>query len=135
MDYSCGYFRKPTDSLEEAQQAKLDHICRTLRVERGDRFLDIGCGWGGLLFHAAERYGATCTGCTLSHSQIEFVQEKLENRGSRDRIRVFETDFQNVRGRSLTRSPRWVCSSMWDGGGCGATSPTLPARWRRTGSF
>jgi cyclopropane-fatty-acyl-phospholipid synthase len=99
MVYSCGYFRKPTDSLEEAQRAKLDHICRKLRVERGDRFLDIGCGWGGLLFHAAERYGATCTGCTLSHSQLEYVKEKLASRGSRDEIRVFETDFQNVRGR------------------------------------
>jgi cyclopropane-fatty-acyl-phospholipid synthase len=99
MVYSCGYFMNPADSLEEAQEAKLDHICRKLRVERGDRFLDIGCGWGGLLFHAAERYGATCTGCTLSHSQIEFVQEKLANSGSRDQIRVFESDFQQVSGR------------------------------------
>jgi cyclopropane-fatty-acyl-phospholipid synthase len=99
MVYSCGYFRKPTDSLEEAQRAKLDHVCRKLRVERGDRFLDVGCGWGGLMFHAAERYGAKCTGCTLSHAQVEFVQEKLENRGGGDQIRVFETDFQKVRGR------------------------------------
>jgi len=95
MVYSCGYFRKPTDSLEEAQKAKLDHICRKLRVERGDRFLDIGCGWGGLMFHAAERYGAICTGCTLSHAQIEYVQQRLENY----QIRVLETDFQKVRGR------------------------------------
>jgi cyclopropane-fatty-acyl-phospholipid synthase len=99
MVYSCAYFRKPTDSLEAAQEAKLDHICRKLRVERGDRFLDIGCGWGGLMFHAAERYGATCTGCTLSHAQLAFVQEKLESRGYGDQIRVLETDFQKVRGR------------------------------------
>jgi cyclopropane-fatty-acyl-phospholipid synthase len=95
MVYSCGYFLNPTDSLEEAQKAKLDHICRKLRLERGDRFLDIGCGWGGLLFHAAERYGATCTGCTLSHAQIEYVQERLQKHP----IRVLETDFQKVRGR------------------------------------
>lgn len=95
MVYSCGYFRDPADSLEEAQRAKLDHICRKLGMERGDRFLDIGCGWGGLMFHAAERYGATCTGCTLSHAQVEYVRERLQDR----QVRVLETDFQNVRGR------------------------------------
>ena len=99
MVYSCGYFKHPADSLEEAQTAKLDHICRKLRVERGDRFLDIGCGWGGLLFHAAEHYGASCTGCTLSPSQIEFVQEKLEDRRLGNRIQVIQSDFQQVRGR------------------------------------
>ena len=98
MVYSCGYFKQPTDSIEEAQKAKLDHICRKLRIERGDRFLDIGCGWGGLLFHAAERYGALCTGCTLSHSQIEFVEERLESRGVRNQISVLESDFQQVHG-------------------------------------
>jgi cyclopropane-fatty-acyl-phospholipid synthase len=98
MVYSCGYFKQPNDSLEEAQTAKLDYICRKLRMERGDRFLDIGCGWGGLLFHAAERYGASCTGCTLSSSQIAFVQEKLEGRRLGNQISVLETDFQQVRG-------------------------------------
>jgi cyclopropane-fatty-acyl-phospholipid synthase len=99
MVYSCGYYRQPADSLEEAQTAKLDHICRKLRLTRGDRFLDIGCGWGGLLFHAAEHYGASCTGCTLSHSQIAFVQERLEDRSLANRIQVLESDFQQVRGR------------------------------------
>jgi len=99
MVYSCGYFKQPADSLEEAQTAKLDYICRKLRVQRGDRFLDIGCGWGGLLLHAAEHYGASCTGCTLSPSQIEFIQEKLENCGLGNQVQVFERDFQQVRGR------------------------------------
>lgn len=99
MVYSCGYFKHAGDSLEEAQTAKLDYICRKLRVERGERFLDIGCGWGGLLFHAAEHYGASCTGCTLSPSQVEFVQEKLGNRGLGNQVQVLETDFQQVRGR------------------------------------
>ncbi len=98
MVYSCGYFKQPQDSLEEAQTAKLDHICRKLRLQPEERFLDIGCGWGGLLFHAADRYRAVCTGCTLSHSQVEFVQEKLEDRGGTNRISVLETDFQQVRG-------------------------------------
>src|SRR5215469_18830820 len=73
MVYSCAYFRSPSDSLAAAQLAKLDHICRKLRLRPGDRFLDIGCGWGGLLFHAFERYGAIATGCTLSHAQVEFI--------------------------------------------------------------
>jgi cyclopropane-fatty-acyl-phospholipid synthase len=99
MVYSCGYYRQPADSLEEAQTAKPGHICRKLRLTRGDRFLDIGGGWGGLLFHAAEHYGASCTGCTLSHSQIAFVQERLEDRSLANRIQVLESDFQQVRGR------------------------------------
>lgn len=99
MVYSCGYFRSPTDSIDEAQAAKLDHICRKLRIEPGDRFLDIGCGWGGLLFRAANHYGATATGCTLSHSQFEHVRRKIESGdASPDRTSVLESDFQQVRG-------------------------------------
>ncbi len=99
MVYSCGYFRTPDDSLEEAQTAKLDYICRKLRIKPGEQFLDIGCGWGGLLFHAADHYGAVCTGCTLSHAQTAFVEEKRTLRGRRSPINVAEADFQQVRGR------------------------------------
>lgn len=98
MVYSCGYFQNPDDSIEQAQTAKLDYICRKLRIEPGERFLDIGCGWGGLLFHAADHYRAVCTGCTLSHSQTEFIEEKRKARGRRSRINVIEADFQQVRG-------------------------------------
>src|SRR6185437_12328631 len=98
MVYSCAYFRQPTDSLEQAQAAKLDHICRKLDITSGETFLDIGCGWGGLLIHAAEWYGALCTGCTLSRSQIEFVQDTLEKTGLDNHIRVLESDFQQIQG-------------------------------------
>jgi len=99
MIYSCGYFRSPADSLDEAQAAKLDHICRKLHFETHDRFLDIGCGWGGLLFHAADHYGAFATGCTLSRSQFDYVLQKSAARGDApDRIRVVESDFQNMQG-------------------------------------
>src|SRR5690606_23323498 len=64
--YSCGYFREPDFTLAEAQEAKLDHICRKLRLREGERFLDIGAGWGGLLLWAAENYGVDATGITLS---------------------------------------------------------------------
>ena len=60
MQYSCGYFTDWSNSLEQAQQDKLEMICRKLRLKKGERFLDIGCGWGGLICHAAKQYGVTC---------------------------------------------------------------------------
>jgi cyclopropane-fatty-acyl-phospholipid synthase len=71
--YSCAYFREPTYSLAQAQEAKLDHICRKLMLQPGERFLDIGAGWGGLLLWAAEHYGVQATGITLSHNQHAYV--------------------------------------------------------------
>jgi cyclopropane-fatty-acyl-phospholipid synthase len=94
MVYSCAYFRAPEIPLEEAQLAKLDHICRKLDVRPGERFLDIGCGWGALLAHAAGRYGATATGCTLSQAQYEFASARLEGRA-----RVLELDYRDLTGR------------------------------------
>ena len=61
-------------SLEEAQVSKLDRICRSLDLHPEERFLDVGCGWGGLVIHAAERFGAFATGCTLSQDQFEFAR-------------------------------------------------------------
>ena len=73
MVYSCAYFRKPDDTLDDAQAQKIDHICRKLRLARGERFLDIGCGGGALIFWAAENYGVRATGITLSRNQFEHV--------------------------------------------------------------
>jgi len=67
--YSCAYFRTPDMTLAQAQEAKLDHICRKLRLRPGERFLDVGAGWGGLLLWAAEHYGVDATGITLSRNQ------------------------------------------------------------------
>ena len=60
MVYSCAYFHTPEEDLDTAQERKLDYICRKLRLRRGERLLDIGCGWGGLIMHAAAHYGVSC---------------------------------------------------------------------------
>ena len=96
MVYSCAYFRDDADSLDAAQAAKLDHICRKLRLAPGERFLDIGCGWGGLLFHAAERYGVAAHGITLSQNQFEHVSREIAARGLGGRVRVELRDYLDL---------------------------------------
>ena len=76
--YSCAYFRVPGMDIAQAQEAKLDHICRKLRLAPGERFLDIGAGWGGLLLWAAEHYGVDATGITLSRNQHAHVQRLVQ---------------------------------------------------------
>ena len=96
MVYSCAYFHKPDDSLDDAQAQKLDHICRKLRLAKGERFLDIGCGWGALIFWAAENYGVNATGITLSRNQYEHVREQIAVRGLGDRMRVELRDYAKL---------------------------------------
>ncbi|HEX4921797.1 MAG TPA: class I SAM-dependent methyltransferase, partial [Candidatus Bathyarchaeia archaeon] len=81
MVYSCAYFSNPNEGLESAQIRKLDYICRKLRLRPGDRLLDIGCGWGALILHAASKYGAKCVGITLSVPQAEVARERLRSAG------------------------------------------------------
>src|SRR5215469_6626172 len=99
MVYSEAYFRDPNWSLEKAQEEKLDKICRDLELHSGERFLDVGCGWGALLLRAVEGYGAQATGCTLSRQQYQFVVSLLEERGLQNRVRVRETDYRNISER------------------------------------
>jgi cyclopropane-fatty-acyl-phospholipid synthase len=94
--YSCAYFRAEADTLEAAQVQKLDHICRKLQLAPGDRFLDIGCGWGALILHAAERYGVDATGITLSQNQFDHVRAEIAARGLADRVRVELRDYQDL---------------------------------------
>jgi len=94
--YSCAYFRHPGMSLDEAQVAKLDHICRKLRLAPGERFLDIGCGWGGLIFHAAEQYGVEATGITLSREQHAHVSDEIRARGLEGRVTVRRMDYRDL---------------------------------------
>lgn len=94
--YSCAYFRQPEWSIEEAQLAKLDHICRKLDLQPGERFLDVGCGWGALVLHAAEHYGASATGCTLSRKQFAYAAQKAQESCAAKQIAILEADYRDL---------------------------------------
>jgi cyclopropane-fatty-acyl-phospholipid synthase len=96
MVYSCAYFRSSDDTLDDAQEAKLDLICRKLRLKPGERLLDIGCGWGGLIMHAAEHYGVDATGITLSENQASLARERIGKAGLADRCRVAIRDYRTL---------------------------------------
>nr|WP_145551040.1 class I SAM-dependent methyltransferase [Variovorax boronicumulans] len=94
--YSCAYFREADMTLAQAQEAKLDHICKKLMLRAGERFLDVGAGWGGLLLWAAERYGVDATGITLSHNQHAHVNREIERRGLSGRVRMLLCDYRDL---------------------------------------
>lgn len=94
--YSCGYFRTPDMTVAQAQEAKLDHICRKLRLSQGERFLDVGAGWGGLLLWAAEHYGVDATGVTLSRNQHAYVNRLIEEKGLGGRVRMELLDYREL---------------------------------------
>jgi cyclopropane-fatty-acyl-phospholipid synthase len=94
--YSCAYYRTGDLTLAQAQEAKLDHICRKLMLQPGERFLDIGSGWGGLLLWAAEHYGVDATGITLSKNQHAHVTRLIEEKGLQGRVRVELRDYREL---------------------------------------
>ncbi|GAB4575749.1 MAG: class I SAM-dependent methyltransferase [Anaerolineae bacterium] len=96
MAYSCAYFRTPEDDLDTAQEAKLAHICRKLRLKPGERLLDIGCGWGGLVVYAAQHYGVQAVGINLSKLQIAYAQGWIQRAGVADRARVEYRDYRDL---------------------------------------
>jgi cyclopropane-fatty-acyl-phospholipid synthase len=101
MVYSCAYFRHEGDTLGEAQFQKLDHICRKLRLQPGERFLDIGCGWGALVMHAVKHYGVVATGITLSENQAQLAGERIREAGLQDRCKVLLQDYRDVPGEGV----------------------------------
>jgi cyclopropane-fatty-acyl-phospholipid synthase len=98
MVYSCAYFPDWSASLEEAQCAKLDIVCRKLRLAPGERFLDIGCGWGGLVIHAAKTYGVAAHGVTLSQAQFDFARGRVAEEGLADRVKIELKDYRELSG-------------------------------------
>jgi cyclopropane-fatty-acyl-phospholipid synthase len=101
MVYSCAYFRDEGDTLEQAQLQKLDHICNKLMLKPGEKFLDIGCGWGALAMRAAEKYGVDATGITLSENQFRLATERIRAAGLQDRCRVLLLDYRDAPGEGV----------------------------------
>jgi cyclopropane-fatty-acyl-phospholipid synthase len=96
MVYSCAYFAAPDEDLDSAQARKLGYVCRKLRLRPGERFLDLGCGWGGLVIHAAQHFGVDAFGITLSHEQAEFAHRRIQELGLSGRCRVEHRDYRSL---------------------------------------
>jgi cyclopropane-fatty-acyl-phospholipid synthase len=94
--YSCGYFKKDSDTLDKAQEQKLDHICKKLVLKPGEKMLDIGCGWGALITWAAKQYGVEALGITLSEQQHAYAKEKIKRLGLEDTCRVELLDYRDL---------------------------------------
>jgi len=98
MQYTCAYFPSPDATLEEAQVAKMDHVCRKLLLRPGERVVEAGCGWGGLALHMAKRYGVTVTAYNISGEQIKCARERAKTEGLDDRVEYIEDDYRSIQG-------------------------------------
>ena len=96
MVYSCAYFEDPDESIDVAQLRKLDYICKKLRLQPGERLLDIGCGWGALVIHAVKNYGVTALGVTLSEKQYTLANERIKQAGLQASCKVEVVDYRHV---------------------------------------
>jgi len=103
MQYSCAYFPDGSEDLDEAQEKKIAHICRKLRLKPGERLLDIGCGWGGLAISAAKDFGVTAHGVTLSDKQAAYAQEKINRMEMADRVQVEMCDYRELEKESFDK--------------------------------
>lgn len=100
MVYSCAYFHNGAEDLDTAQEHKLDHVCRKLRLAPGERLLDIGCGWGGLVRWAARHYGVDAVGVTLSPSQADEARARVARDGLADRVEIRLQDYRDIPGQA-----------------------------------
>lgn len=96
MVYTCAYFPRPDASLEEAQFAKMEHICKKLRLKPGERVVEAGCGWGGLSRHMAKHYGVKVQAYNISHQQILEARKRAKEEGLDDLIEYIEDDYRNI---------------------------------------
>ncbi|OJX39650.1 MAG: hypothetical protein BGO78_05170 [Chloroflexi bacterium 44-23] len=96
MQYSCAYFIKGDETIEQAQLQKMEHICRKLRLQPGERLLDVGCGWGGLARYAAEHYNVQVLGVTLSEQQAKYASEKVKNTGLANKVKIKFSDYRKL---------------------------------------
>ncbi|MBV8604970.1 MAG: class I SAM-dependent methyltransferase [Pelomonas sp.] len=94
--YSCAYFRSDADTLEQAQEHKLDLICRKLQLQPGEHLLDIGCGWGALVLWAARHYGVSAVGVTLSENQAALARERVKAAGLEGRVEIRLQDYREI---------------------------------------
>jgi cyclopropane-fatty-acyl-phospholipid synthase len=98
MAYTCAYYPTADTTLDEAQRAKMDHVCRKLRIGAADSVIEAGCGWGGLALHIAGRYGAKVRAFNISREQIEFARRQAQDRGLGRRVEFVEDDYRNIAG-------------------------------------
>lgn len=101
MVYSCAYFEEADTDLDQAQEAKLEYICRKLQLQPTDQLLDIGCGWGALIIHAAKHYGVRARGITLSREQLKRGRELIAEAGLGDRVTIDLQDYRELEGESV----------------------------------
>ncbi len=99
MQYTCAYFPSPSATLEEAQIAKMDHVCRKLMLAPGETVVEAGCGWGRLALHMARKYGVRVTAYNISHEQVQSARERAKAEGLDDRVEFIEDDYRNISGR------------------------------------
>lgn len=98
MLYTCAYYPTPEATLEEAQVAKMDHVCRKVALRPGERVVEAGCGWGSLALHMARHYGVTVRAFNISREQIAYAREQAARQGLSDRVEFVEDDYRNVSG-------------------------------------
>ena len=125
MTYSCALFSRGATTLEEAQLAKRELVCTKLGLREGERLLDVGCGWGSFVLHAAARHGVSAVGITLSPNQAELARRRVAKAGLEDRVEIRLCDYRDLSGRAAsasTRSPR----SAWSSTSAPAKSTSTP---------
>ncbi len=101
MTYSCAYFKGGAQTLQEAQQAKLDLVCTKLALQDGERILDVGCGWGSFAIHAAANYGVEVLGVTLSEQQVTLGRERVREAGLQDKVQLRVADYRELGGEQF----------------------------------